>query len=112
MDRQKAGRIRKSALVSGTAWRKTERQNGKTIVTTVFIDLNNPVTPSNKRALIQTKIYKGFYWESDFTLESDKSKEITIQEALDWCQRNEGLISSDKNIDWKIVRQHLTTTTA
>jgi len=109
MDKQKAGRIRKSAVVSGTAWRKTERNGKETIVTTVFVDLNNPVSATNKRALIQTKIFKGAYWEPGFTSEFDKSREITIQEALDWCQRNEGLISSDKKIDWKIV---LTTTAA
>jgi hypothetical protein len=116
MNRLKAGRIRKSAAFTKTCWEKTEQTDDQTIVTKVFVDATNPVSPTNKRALIQTQVFQGKYWEPNFRITSDQSKEISISEALDWCEQNQNEISgaggNDRAIDWRIVRQRLAIVTA
>lgn len=112
----KAGRIRKSAAFTKTCWEKTEQTDDQTIVTKVFVDATNPVSPTNKRALIQTQVFQGKYWEPNFRIISDQSKEISIPEALAWCEQNQKQLTGtggvDHPIDWRIVRQRLAIVTA
>jgi hypothetical protein len=110
MNKSKAGRIRKSAASTKTCWQKTEQTDNQTIVTKVFVDA------TNKRALIQTQVFQGKYWEPNFRITSDKSKEISISEALDWCEQNQKQLTGtggvDHPIDWRVVQQRLGLSTA
>ena len=112
----KAGRTRKSAGSTKTCWEKTEETNDRLIVTKVFIDVLNPVTPTNKRALIQTQVFQGKYWQPEFHIISNENREISIAEALEWCQQNEGqttgLCGEEPPVHWRIVQQRLGLDTA
>lgn len=82
--------IRKSAGHTKTCWGLTIVEDGKTIVTKVFIDILNPVTKTNKRALKQVLTFQGLYTDSEFKFVGETNQEISIAEALQWCQTHEG----------------------
>ena len=106
MNRTKAGRIRKAAAAKRSCWRSSQYDptTDRTIVTKVFIDSINEVTKENQRALIQTQVFNGQYWDPKFSIISDKTKEVAISTALQWCEENEGKttgLEGEKPTDWR-----------
>lgn len=85
------GRTRAAAGLHGTVW---QIQNFDIISdrVRVFVDLINPVTPKNTRAIMQTDIFDGDKWIGNVVTN------ITIAAAWHWCEANAEAILDQKPI--------------
>ena len=85
------GRTRAAAVQSGTVW---QIQNSDIIPDRirVFVDLINPVTPENTRAIMQTDVFSGDEWIGNVVTN------ITIAAAWHWCEANAEAILDQKPI--------------
>ena len=89
------GRTRAAAVQSGTVW---QIQNSDVVIpdrVRVFVDLINPVTPENTRAIMQTDVFSGNEWIGNVV------SEITIAAAWHWCEANAEAIVAQKPIGEK-----------
>ena len=85
------GRTRAAAVQSGTVW---QIQNSDIVSdrVRVFVDLINPVTPENTRAIMQTDVFSGDEWIGNVVTN------ITIAAAWHWCEANAEAIVAQKPI--------------
>ena len=86
------GRTRAAAIESGAWWQIEKTINDGTDRIRVFVDLTNPVTLENTRAIMQTDSFRDGEWVGNVV------SPITIAAALYWCQNNADAILEQKPI--------------
>ena len=86
------GRTRAAAQQNATWWQIEKTIDGGTDRIRVFVDLINPVTLENTRAIMQTDSFRNGEWVGNVV------SPITIGAAWHWCQDNEAAIMVQKPI--------------
>jgi len=86
------GRTRAAAQQDATWWQIQKSIDGGTDRIRVFVDLVNPVTLENTRAIMQTDSFRDGEWGGNVV------SPITIAAALYWCQNNAVAILAQKPI--------------
>jgi hypothetical protein len=91
------GRTRAAAQQNATWWQIEKTVDGGTDRIRVFVDLTNPVTLENTRAIMQTDSFRDGEWVGKVV------SPITIGAAWHWCQDNAAAILEQKPIGEKWV---------
>ena len=86
------GRTRAAAQQNATWWQIEKTVDGGTDRIRVFVDLTNPVTLENTRAIMQTDSFRSGEWLGNVV------SPITIGAAWHWCQNNADAILEQKPI--------------
>jgi hypothetical protein len=92
------GRTRAAAIESGTWWQASSVCEGGFNRVRVYVDLVNPVTLTNTRAIMQTDRFIDGVWVAKQIVSP-----ITIGAAWHWCQDNADAIMVQKPIGGKWV---------